>query len=154
MNKRSPHFWIATWFGSGLSPKAPGTVGTLATVPAHFLLIELSTWGHALCLIGLVFVGTLSADKLARDMQLEDPQLVVIDESAGVLLALFLAGATTLVGVVAAVLLFRLFDITKPWPINAAERLKPAGVGIMADDIVAGIAAGLGTLLLLQFTGL
>jgi len=143
MSRNSPHFWLATWFGTGLSPKAPGTVGTLASVPAHFLLIQLPVVWHLIALVGLIVIGTWSAQKLADEMNLEDPQIVVIDETAGVLLALFLAGSTTLPGVVAAVILFRLFDITKPWPISAAETLKPAGVGIMADDLVAGLVAGL-----------
>ena len=61
----------------------------------------------------------------------------------GVLIALYLMGPTTLWTVIGAVVLFRLFDMTKPWPISAVEKLQPAGVGIMADDVVAGIVAGL-----------
>ncbi|MEP1208242.1 MAG: phosphatidylglycerophosphatase A [Rhizobiaceae bacterium] len=147
MSRNSPHFWLATWFGTGLSPTAPGTVGTLASLPAHFLLIQLPWLWHLAALLVLIGAGTWSANKLAHEMKLEDPQIVVIDETAGVLLALFLAGTTTWLSVVAAVVLFRLLDITKPWPISAAEHLKPAGVGIMADDIVAGIGAGLLTVL-------
>lgn len=145
MPHNSPHFWLATWFGAGLSPTAPGTVGTLASVPVHFLLILLPVYWHLIAIIALIMAGTWSANKLANEMQLEDPQIVVVDESAGVLLALFVAGSTSLIGVVAAVILFRLLDITKPWPISAAENLKPAGVGIMADDLVAGLVAGLVT---------
>jgi phosphatidylglycerophosphatase A len=143
MANKSPHFWFATWFGTGLAPKAPGTVGTLATVPLHFLLIQLPTTAHLIFLIGFILIGTWSANCLAKEMQLKDPQIVVVDESAGILLALFLMGTTTLWTVIAAVILFRFFDMTKPWPISAAEKLQPAGVGIMADDVVAGIVAGL-----------
>lgn len=143
MRKNSPHFWLATWFGTGLSPKAPGTVGTLATVPLHFALIQLPSLAHLGVIIALTILGTLSADLLSRDMQLEDPQIVVVDESAGVLLALWLAGSNALLAVIAATVLFRLLDIVKPWPISAAEKLRPAGVGIMADDLVAGLVAGL-----------
>ncbi len=149
MSRNTPQFWLATWFGTGLSPKAPGTVGTLATLPVHFALIQLSFIWHLVVLITFVIAGTWGANKLAEEMQLKDPQIVVVDEGAGVLLALFVAGATTLAGIVVAVVLFRLLDITKPWPISAAENLKPAGLGIMADDLVAGLAAGLITALAL-----
>ncbi len=143
MPRNTPHFWLATWFGTGLAPKAPGTVGTLATVPVHFLLIQLPTYGHLASLVLLTILGTYSANKLAHEMNLEDPQIVVVDESAGVLLALFLIGTTNWIGVIAAIVLFRILDMTKPWPISAAEKLKPAGIGIMADDIIAGLAAGI-----------
>ncbi|MEP0944211.1 MAG: phosphatidylglycerophosphatase A [Rhizobiaceae bacterium] len=143
MANKSPHYWFATWFGTGLAPKAPGTVGTLATVPLHFLLIQLPYAIHLAFLIIFILLATWSAHRTAQELNLKDPQIVVVDESAGVLLALFLMGPTTLWTVIAAVVLFRLFDMTKPWPISAAEKLQPAGVGIMADDIVAGIVAGL-----------
>ena len=128
-------------------------MGTLATVPAHFLLIQLPVHWHLVTLLALIVAGTWSANKLALESGLEDPQIVVIDESAGVLLALFLAGATGWFGLVAAIVLFRLLDITKPWPIGATEKLKPAGVGIMADDLVAGLIAGLIVLAGFRFLG-
>ena len=138
-----PCFWLATWFGTGLSPKAPGTVGTLATVPVHFALVLLPAWLH-LGLIGLLIgLGTFCADRIARARGVKDPQFVVVDESAGVLLALFLVRDFGLVALVAGVVLFRLFDIVKPWPIGALENLRPAGLGIMADDIAAGLVAGI-----------
>lgn len=143
MTNKSFHFWFATWFGTGLAPKAPGTVGTLATVPVHFLLIQLPQSIHLGFLVAFVLLATWSANRLASDMNMMDPQIVVVDESAGVLIALFLMGPTTLWTVIAAIILFRLFDMTKPWPISAVEKLQPAGVGIMADDVLAGIVAGL-----------
>ena len=143
MPRKPLYFWLATWFGSGLSPKAPGTVGTLATLPAHFVLVQLPVQWHLAVLALLIVAGTWSANKLAEEMASEDPQIVVVDESGGVLLALFLAGSTGWIGIVSAVVLFRLLDITKPWPIGAVEKLKPAGIGIMADDLIAGFAAGL-----------
>jgi phosphatidylglycerophosphatase A len=152
MMTKSAHFWVATWFGTGMSPRAPGTIGTLATIPAHFLLIQFPSSVHLACIVALVVLGTWSADHLAREMQLKDPQIVVIDESAGVLLALWLVGSNNWLAIVVAVLLFRLLDIVKPWPISAAERLRPAGVGIMADDVVAGIAAGLIARLIVQMS--
>ena len=151
MTSKSPHFWFATWFGTGLAPKAPGTVGTLATVPLHFILIQLPALAHVIFLLGFVALATWSANRLAEDMKMKDPQIVVVDESAGVMLALFLMGPTTLWTVITAVVLFRILDMTKPWPISSVEKLQPAGVGIMADDIVAGIVAGLLTFLALPY---
>lgn len=136
-------FWLATWFGTGLSPKAPGTIGTLATVPVHFALVLLPAWLH-LGLIALLFgLGVFCADRIARTRGVKDPQFVVVDESAGVLLALFLVRDFGLLALAAGVVLFRLFDIVKPWPIGALENLRPAGLGIMADDIAAGLLAGI-----------
>ena len=106
MTKNFFHFWFATWFGTGLAPKAPGTAGTLATVPLHFLLIQLPPAAHLIFLIGFVGIATWSANRLAADMQMKDPQIVVVDESAGVLIALFLMGPTTLWTVIAAVVLY------------------------------------------------
>ena len=142
MNSFSPQFLFATWFGTGLSPKAPGTVGTLATVPVHFLLIQLPFWGHLAFLVMFVVLGTWCAQKVAVEHGSHDPQIVVVDESAGILIALFVMGPTTLWSTVAAIVVFRLLDVTKIWPISAAEKLKPEGVGIMADDVLAGLFAG------------
>ncbi|MBZ0217425.1 MAG: phosphatidylglycerophosphatase A [Fimbriimonadaceae bacterium] len=143
MKKGSIHYWLATWFGTGLSPVAPGTIGTLATVPLHFALVELPYWGHFAFILVLVLVGTWSAGCLSRELQVEDPQIVVIDESVGILLTFWLVGSSTVIAIVTAIFLFRILDIVKPWPINMAERLRPAGIGIMADDLAAGLAAGL-----------
>jgi len=148
MQRKGFHFWFATWFGTGLSPYAPGTVGTLATLPLHLALIHLPNAVHVAAIILVIGLGTLSAQRVADDMKVSDPQIVVIDESAGILLALWIAGAEGWMAIVLATLLFRALDMIKPWPISAAEKLKPAGVGIMADDVVAGVAAGLVTWLL------
>ena len=83
-------FWLATWFGAGLSPIAPGTVGTLATVPLHFALMLLPAPWHFGFVAILAVLGTISAESVARARNQTDPQIVVVDESAGVLLALFL----------------------------------------------------------------
>lgn len=146
-------FWLATWFGAGLSPIAPGTVGTLATVPLHFALMLLPAIWHFGFVAILAVLGAISAESVARARNQTDPQIVVVDESAGVLLALFLVRDTGWLGVVAAVLLFRGFDIWKPWPIGKLESLRPAGLGIMADDIAAGLAAGGLAALAMRFLG-
>ncbi len=133
---------LATWFGVGLAPFAPGTVASvvaaliawpIALVFGHWMLLWL---GLAL---GLAAIPISSA--YARRCGREDPSECVIDEVAGQWIACAFAPAT-LLSFVLAFAFFRYFDITKPWPISAAEKLK-GGLGIMADDIVAGIIAGL-----------
>lgn len=132
---------LATWFGCGLSPVAPGTVGTLGTLPLYFAV----RGGGPLAIMAtaaiVTVVGLWASDIVVLGSGEKDPQHIVIDEAAGVLVALALAPAT-LGGVVLAVALFRLFDITKPFPARSAERL-PGGWGVMVDDLVAGVwAAG------------
>lgn len=134
---------LATWFGCGLAPKAPGTVGSLGAVPLHLLLRTLPPVPHALAIVGVTAVGTWAAHRVAIKRGEEDPQRVVIDEVAGVLIAMGLVRTRSVRTQVLAWLLFRAFDITKPGPVSSAEKLEPAGVGIMADDLVAGALAGI-----------
>lgn len=150
--KRSLLPWtLATWFGCGLSPVAPGTVGTLGALP---LYVVLRRWGSPAVAVGAIvatLVGVWAASVVAREAKEKDPQRVVIDEVAGVLVPLAVARPTwTSVG--AAVVLFRIFDITKPPPARAAERL-PGGWGVVLDDVVAG-AWALAVLLALRAAGL
>lgn len=135
--ERGPAFWIATWFGSGLSPYAPGTVGTLAALPLYFALRRTPEWVHLAALAVFTVVGVWSAHTCATRAKVEDPGWIVIDEVAGVWLALAVVRGN-LWGELAAVALFRLFDIWKPGPIRRAEHWGPAGIGIMADDLMAG----------------
>jgi phosphatidylglycerophosphatase A len=121
---------LATWFGCGLSPKAPGTVGSIGAVPLHFLLAKQSLPVHVGAIVALTLVGTWASNEVAKAEGLEDPQKVVVDEVAGWLFRIL------------ALVLFRVFDITKPGPIDRVQHLEPAGVGIMADDILAGSLAG------------
>ncbi len=133
---------LATWFGCGLAPKAPGTVGSLGGVPLHLALRVLPPVPHALAILGVTAVGTWAAHRVAIKRGEEDPQRVVIDEVAGVLIAMGLVRSRSVRTQIYAWLLFRAFDITKPGPVSSAEKLKPAGLGIMADDLVAGALAG------------
>ncbi len=146
-------FALATWFGVGYAPKAPGTWGTLAALPLHALLLLTPILLH-LGMIGVVAVaGGYAADRVAKRLDRDDPQIVVVDEVLGVLLALVLVRDQSLAVQGVAVVLFRVFDIVKPGPIAAVERLRPAGLGILADDVLAGLLAGalsLGLALLLR----
>jgi phosphatidylglycerophosphatase A len=136
---------LATWFGCGLAPKAPGTVGSLAAALIGVVLHEyagFAGWNYLLLAALAILPAVWSADLTARALKLKDPQIVVIDEVLGQWVAF--AGALTLTPAtyLAAFVLFRLFDIWKPWPVRQLEAL-PGGWGINADDLMAGIYAAL-----------
>jgi phosphatidylglycerophosphatase A len=133
---------LATWFGCGLSPKAPGTVGSLGAVPLHLALSMLGPVPHIAAVVALTAAGTWAANEIARAEGIEDPQKVVIDEVAGTLIAMGMVSGSSWGIRLLALALFRLLDITKPGPIDSVQRLEPPGVGIMADDVLAGLAAG------------
>jgi phosphatidylglycerophosphatase A len=145
---------IATGFGSGLSPFAPGTAGTLVAVPLAYLLTVSMAAGVAAqtaALVAITAVAVWSAGMAAPRFGRKDPGQIVVDEIAGYLVAVaFLPpGWITLA---AAFVLFRLFDVVKPPPCRRAEAL-PGGWGIVADDLLAGLYANLG-LRLLCFWGI
>lgn len=139
---RSRIAWtLATWFGCGLAPKAPGTFGTLGALPLYFL-VRGGGWPVVLVTAVIVTaIGVWASGVVVRETEDKDPQRVVIDEVAGVLLTLAAAPPTVL-GVGVSVALFRLFDITKPYPIRRLEALA-GGWGVMLDDIAAGAVAAL-----------
>lgn len=129
---------LGTWFGCGYVPYAPGTAGTLGAVPLYLLLRAHGPLVVLAVALALTVVGIWAADIVAKDSGLKDPQLVVIDEVAGVLCTLVVAPLTW-AGLVTGVVLFRIFDQWKPWPARAAERKLPGGYGIVLDDIAAGV---------------
>lgn len=126
-------------------------MGSAATLPLALLLRPLPHYAFAAVAVGVsilgVWVSGIAADVLGE----KDPQSVVIDEVAGVLLALSFVHTNGLFAWALAWLLFRLFDITKPGPIDRAQYLSPPGLGIMADDILAGLVAGGVTLAVTRF---
>lgn len=143
---------IATAGGLGLLRPAPGTWGSLgaaATGAAWILLAPgaLITAGLAAAALAATIAGIPAAGNAARQLGCDDPSQVVVDEVAGQWLALALIPATVLVAspalaIILAFMAFRAFDIVKPWPISWLETL-PRGWGIMADDLAAGLCAGL-----------
>lgn len=137
--------WIAVWFGCGLFPFGPGTVGSLGALLPAFLLVRYAgwpPWSFAVLTLVCLWPAIWAADVTARALNLKDPGLIVVDEVVGQWLTL--AGAMRLnwKSWLAAFVLFRLFDIFKPYPVRGLERL-PGGTGIVMDDIGAGVYAAL-----------
>jgi phosphatidylglycerophosphatase A len=132
---------IATAGGSGLFPFAPGTVGSLVGVLIYLATRSWPLAMQAALVLAVALVGTWASGVAAAHFGREDPGQVVIDEVAGQLLTLLATGAST-AGIVLGFLLFRVFDIVKPWPARQFERF-PGGYGIMADDLMAGVYAHL-----------
>lgn len=137
---RPAHFF-ALGLGTGLSPKAPGTLGTLLGFPVHWLLTLLPAAGFWLALAVLFVVGVWICDVTGKALGVPDHGSIVWDEIAAFALVLAFTPAMP-VWFVAAFALFRLFDIWKPPPARQAEAL-PGGLGIMADDVVAGLYGAL-----------
>ncbi|MBT5263312.1 MAG: phosphatidylglycerophosphatase A [Rhodospirillaceae bacterium] len=133
--------WLATWFGCGLSPKAPGTMGSLAALPFAYGMVW--AWGMPGLLIAIVIIiplGIWACERYAQSSGDPDPGSAVIDEVAGQWIALVPAGLDPILFAVAFVS-FRLFDIWKPGPIGVADRELKGGLGIMVDDLLAGLPA-------------
>ncbi len=128
---------LATWFGCGYVPFAPGTAGTLGSIPLYLLLRPFGHVPVAAASLAIAAVGVWASGVVSDELEMKDPQVVVIDEVAGVLLALSVAPASS-AALVVGVVLFRIFDQTKPWPARAAERDLPRGWGIVLDDMAAG----------------
>jgi phosphatidylglycerophosphatase A len=129
---------MATFFGLGFFPLAPGTITSLAVVLLYRFLLSPLPWPYILLLLFLLAVlGVIFSTAYSLELAEKDPRRIVVDEACGQLLVLFLAPPTW-VALGLAFFLFRFFDIVKPWPITRAEKL-PRGWGIMADDIVAAV---------------
>ncbi len=132
---------VATAGGAGYSPIAPGTAGSaVGIVIFWFTRAWPLAWQTGL-LVAISLVGTWAASVAAEHFGREDPGQVVVDEVAGQLLTLIATGAS-LAGMALGFFVFRALDIVKPWPANRFERL-PGGVGIMADDLMAGVYGNL-----------
>ncbi len=137
---RNPTHFLAFGFGSGAAPFAPGTFGTLAAIPIYLLLQDLS-WYSYLLVVSVGFAwGVSLCGRTAADIGVHDHSGIVWDEFIGYLLTMFMA-PTGWLWVVVGFLLFRVFDILKPWPINRLDREVHGGLGIMLDDVLAGIFA-------------
>jgi phosphatidylglycerophosphatase A len=139
---KDPILFLAFGFGSGLMKKAPGTWGTLAGVPVYLAVVYfLPDIMHYLILSLLFFLlGIFICDHAEKKLGLHDPGGIVWDEIVGLLVTMaFLP--VTLTWVVAGFVLFRFFDILKPWPIKWFDQKCKGGYGVMVDDVIAGLIA-------------
>ena len=147
---KHPAHFLALGFGAGLAAKAPGTWGTLVALP--FFVLAHSLGGQiAVLLVAAIFfvVGIWAAGVTGRALGVSDHGGIVVDEIAAFLLVLaFVPAPVNILGIAVAFLLFRLFDIVKPWPVNVADRLIKGGFGVMFDDVLAAIYAIVGLWLL------
>ena len=135
-----PINFLAFGFGSGLAPKAPGTFGTLACIPLYYYLSQLSFNFYLMSCIIVSIVGIFICDYTAKKLKIHDHPGIVWDEFAGFFITM-IGVSFSWVNIVLGFVLFRLFDILKPWPISWLDRKVSGGLGIMVDDILAGIFA-------------
>jgi len=136
----NPNHFFSFGFGSGLAPKAPGTFGTLAAVPIFWLIQDLS-WPIYLSWLLVTFaLGVLWCERSSKALGVHDHGGIVWDEFVGYWITMFMAPKGWL-WILIGFVLFRLFDIVKPWPINWLDKKVEGGFGIMIDDVLAGIYA-------------
>jgi phosphatidylglycerophosphatase A len=127
---------LATVFGAGFAPVAPGTVGSALTVLLLWI-VPFSRAGLVVFLLAVIVVGTWAAHHAERALGGKDPGAIVIDEVAGMTLSVLVFPLTPPV-LVAGFVLFRVFDVVKPEPARSSQRL-PGGAGVMVDDLIAGL---------------
>jgi phosphatidylglycerophosphatase A len=148
-----PAALLATWFAVGLIPIMPGTWGSLAAMPSAWaILAVLGTKGLAIAIAVTLFAGWWAASTLIKASGISDPGFVVIDEVVGQWLVLLAAPPDPLAWLL-AFLLFRIFDIWKPWPVRWADREITGGLGVMLDDLLAAVYAGVVLWVLLAIGG-
>lgn len=132
--------FTACGFGTGFAPAAPGTFGSLFGILVYFIIQSFS-WQIQLVLVAvLVIIAVICSHVAAKMLGQEDPGSIVIDEIVGQVIALW-GVQFTLANVIAGFVLFRFFDILKPYPIKMLEKKVPGGAGIVVDDLMAGIYA-------------
>lgn len=132
--------WIAFGAGAGLVPRAPGTAGTAAAIPIYLAIATAPPAVYAFVVAFVLAAGVWACGRTARDLGVHDHPGIVLDEIAG-----FLVTMTALpfdwTWVIAGFVTFRVFDIAKPWPISTVDRGVHGGLGIMLDDVLAGVFA-------------
>ncbi|MFT7234474.1 MAG: phosphatidylglycerophosphatase A [Methylophagaceae bacterium] len=138
---KRPVCFLGLGFGSGLAPKAPGTFGTLAAIPIYLFMQNLSITLYVILTVFAFIVGIYICQQSANWLGKDDPSAVVWDEIVGYLVTM-VAAPQGWQWIALGFVLFRLFDILKPWPISVADQQLHGGFGIMLDDVIAGIFAG------------
>ncbi|WP_029567794.1 phosphatidylglycerophosphatase A family protein [Helicobacter pylori] len=152
MNKFSLRACFLTLFFSGYSKKAPGTIGSLVALllGLPILIFSANTLFLAAVLIGLIAITQI--DKEEEESKIHDSSYIVIDELVGMWLAMAISGLS-LAGVVLSFIFFRIYDITKPSLIGKIDKEVKGGLGVVADDALAGVLAGLSALLVIHILG-
>ncbi|GAA8398482.1 phosphatidylglycerophosphatase A [Helicobacter pylori] len=152
MDKFSLRACFLTLFFSGYSKKAPGTIGSLVALLLGLpvLIFSANTLFLAAVLIGLIAIAQI--DKEEEESKIHDSSYIVIDELVGMWLAMAISGLS-LVGVILSFIFFRIYDITKPSLIGKIDKEVKGGLGVVADDALAGVLAGLSTLLVINILG-
>lgn len=137
---KDPILLLAFGFGSGLSKKMPGTVGTVAAVPVYLALVQTADWLYLTVTLICTVGGVALCEKAAQKLQVHDYGGIVWDEIAGFLITMY-GLPFSWQSLLAGFALFRCFDILKPWPIKWLDSHVEGGFGIMLDDVVAGLFA-------------
>lgn len=136
--------WVSTWFGSGRLRPAPGTMGSLAAIPFGIAIQYLGgPVALAMAAVAITCIGVVAANRYGKKSGVVDDQTIVVDEVAGMWIAAIPAETNWDLWV-CAFLLFRLFDIWKPWPASYFDNKSRSGTDVMLDDVVAGIYAMVG----------
>jgi len=144
-----PVLFLAFGFGSGLAKKAPGTLGTLAAVPVYWLFAQTNIFVYSLLTVAVTVTGIWICGMAAEKLGEHDFGGIVWDEIAGYLITMWLVPFTWQAMVI-GFLLFRVFDIIKPWPIKWVDQRVDGGFGIMLDDVLAGVFEGILVLLFID----
>ena len=135
---RSPVQFLAFGFGSGLARRAPGTMGTLVAVPLYWTIAYAPLWLYSALVVLATVFGIWLCGRASKELGLHDHPGIVWDEFVGLWITLW-AVPVEPVWIVLGFVVFRIFDIAKPWPIGSLDRNVDGGLGIMLDDIVAGL---------------
>jgi phosphatidylglycerophosphatase A len=133
---------IATGFGVGYSPIAPGTLGTLVAIPIYYFLSEIPSPLYEITLIGFFFLSVWISENAEKFFGKKDDQRIVIDEIMGFLITMLWV-PKTVPFIIIGFFLFRFFDILKPFPIRRLEKGLKGGYGVVLDDVVAGVYANI-----------
>jgi phosphatidylglycerophosphatase A len=140
--------FLATWFFTGLIPFAPGTWGSFAALPFAALAYSFGLFSSCVSIAFILIISIPVSGRAAEIIKTEDPSSVVIDEVAGIFITLFLIPLSWM-SVMAGFVLFRVFDILKPFPIGLIDKNVRGGTGIVLDDVMAGIYANVGLRIIL-----
>jgi phosphatidylglycerophosphatase A len=138
---RNPLHLLSLGFGAGLSPYAPGTVGTIVSVPLYLLLSQLALIPYVTVIIAGFALGVYLCHYTSKALGVHDHSGIVWDEFIGYWITMIAVPAITWQWVLTGFVLFRFFDIVKPWPVKLADKRLKGGFGIMFDDVLAGLYA-------------